>query len=56
MTKHDTQKDQVKHISGGAHLGGTRFGQQPGDAKLKNEHSGPQTKEQADSKDDNPRQ
>ena len=36
MTKQDKQQDQLKHVSGGAHLGGTHFGQQPGDAKDKN--------------------
>ena len=34
MTKKDRQQDQVEHVSGGGHLGGTRFGQQPGDAKV----------------------
>ena len=34
MTKHNRQEEQLKNMSGGYHLGGTRFGQQPGDAKL----------------------
>jgi hypothetical protein len=29
------QQDQLDHVSGGGHLGGTNFGQQPGDANLK---------------------
>lgn len=35
MPKEDRQQEQLKNVSGGHHLGGTRFGQQPGDAKLK---------------------
>jgi hypothetical protein len=35
MAKNDRQQDQVKNVSGGGHLGGTRFGQVPGDAKEK---------------------
>jgi hypothetical protein len=34
MAKKDTQKNQVNYASGDGHLGGTRFGQQPGDAKI----------------------
>jgi hypothetical protein len=35
MTKKGSQQDQLNQVSGGGHLGGTRFGQQPGDAKVK---------------------
>jgi hypothetical protein len=35
MTKKDTPQDQLNQVSGGGHLGGTQFGQQPGDAKVK---------------------
>lgn len=38
MTKTDKQQQAAQHVSGGAHLGGTRFGQQPGDAKEKDGH------------------
>lgn len=50
MAKKDTQKDQVNHASGGGHLGGTRFGQQPGDAKIT-----PRPKQSGESDDSKPR-
>ena len=38
MSNKDRQQEQLDNVSGGAHLGGTRFGQQPGDAKEKPGH------------------
>lgn len=49
QNKSDKQNDQLDHVSGGGHLGGTRFGQQPGDAKLK---PGNATKDKAAPKDE----
>jgi hypothetical protein len=40
MTKDNRQEEQIKNVDGGAHLGGTRFGQVPGDAKEKDGHQG----------------
>ncbi len=40
MTKKDNQQEQAEHVSGGGHLGGTHFGQQPGDAKEKSGEKG----------------
>lgn len=40
MSKTDRQQEQVKKVSGGGHLGGTHFGQQPSDAKEKSQDQG----------------
>lgn len=51
MTKKDTQQNQLKQMSGGGHLGGTRFGQQPGDAKVKPDDNSNAKHEKAQPKD-----
>ncbi|WP_173087960.1 hypothetical protein [Devosia sp. 1635] len=40
MSKDDRQKEQLKHVDAGGHLGGTNFGQQGGEAKTEDTKEG----------------
>ena len=40
ISKEDRQQEQLKQVDAGGHVGGTKFGQQPGEAKTKDTREG----------------